>query len=231
MNSADARSDIMNVINTIESSREQQCDVDLAYQCLLDCLLSYMIQSLVIPVTSSAKSKHNKKPKPIWNPELNNLLQDKRNSERRYRKYRGPSVIKCNLLNSYKYCCAIFDKRFRYYERQYKRNKMLYIEKLQTENPHVFWQQLRRLGPNKRNSIPMEIYNESNQIIYDTNFVLNKWKTDFENLYADKTKETKDLSDIIKNINYHIALIENNMTDPLYESNKKIEFYHIIPRS
>ena len=40
MNSADARGDIMNVINTIESSREQQCDVDLAYQCLLDCLTS-----------------------------------------------------------------------------------------------------------------------------------------------------------------------------------------------
>ena len=99
---------------------------------------------------------------------------------------------------------------------------MLYIEKLQTENPRVFWQQLRRLGPNKRNSIPMEIYNESNQIIYDTNLVLNKWKTDFENLYADNTKETKDLSDIIKNINYHIALIENNMIDPLYESNKKL---------
>ena len=82
------------------------------------------------------------------------------------------------------------------------------------------YKQLRRLGPNKRNSIPMEIYNESNQIVYDTNLVLNKWKTDFENLYADNTKETKDLSDINKNINYHIALIENNMTDPLYESNK-----------
>ena len=84
------------------------------------------------------------------------------------------------------------------------------------------YKQLRRLGPNKRKSIPMEIYNESNQIVYDTNLVLNKWKTDFENLYADNTKETKDLSDINKNINYHIALIENNMTEPIYESNKKL---------
>ena len=65
-----------------------------------------------------------------------------------------------------------------------------------------------------KNSIPMEIYNELNQKIYDTNLVLNKWKTDFKNLYADNTKETKYLSDIIKNINYHIALIENNMMIP-----------------
>ena len=52
-----------------------------------------------------------------------------------------------------------------------------------SENPNEFWEKIKKLGPRKSNSIPVEAYGENREVITDENFVLDKWKTEFENLY------------------------------------------------
>ena len=76
-----------------------------------------------------------------------------------------------------------FDKEYRKVERQYNHGKMLDIDNICVNDPNKFWNCLRKLGPHKKSSIPLEIYNENNTISCNITEVLEKWKTDFESLY------------------------------------------------
>ena len=42
---------------------------------------------------------------------------------------------------------------------------------------------LKQLGPHKKVEIPLEVYDEQNNIITEINYVLDKWKSDYETLY------------------------------------------------
>ena len=58
------------------------------------------------------------------------------------------------------------------------------IEEINTENPIEFWKQINSLGPRKNNKIPVEVYApDSSEKLYDTESVLNTWRSDFETLF------------------------------------------------
>ena len=57
------------------------------------------------------------------------------------------------------------------------------IENLNTDNPNEFWNHVNKLGPKRNKDVPMEVYDNDGSIIYDTDAVLDRWKTDFEGLY------------------------------------------------
>ena len=45
------------------------------------------------------------------------------------------------------------------------------------------------MGPAKKDNIPLEVYNEQNEIINDIPSVLGKWENDFKGLYNFESKD------------------------------------------
>ena len=64
----------------------------------------------------------------------------------------------------------------------------------------------------------MEVYDESHSIRTDENYVLEKWRLDFENLYNGADSEDFE-SEHYTQSKQQKHLLENIMTDPLYEPN------------
>ena len=66
-----------------------------------------------------------------------------------------------------------------------KRNYWFEMQKEMVENaeniPNKFWKTIGRVGvrDNRKKEIPMEILNDDDEVIRDSNSVFDKWKTDF----------------------------------------------------
>ena len=80
-----------------------------------------------------------------------------------------------------------FDKNVRFYERQYNNKIVNNLEKVSSSNPREFWRKIKNLGPRKA-KIPFSVYNENNILCNDTNVVLKKWKSEFQELYSSGNK-------------------------------------------
>ena len=92
---------------------------------------------------------------------------------------------------------------------------MIDIETAKTDNPQRFWEYIRKLGPKKCNDIPHEVYdNVTGLLRSDDNYVLHKWKCDFENLL--NVPDENQCDDLLNARNF----LELQMLDPLYESNR-----------
>ena len=115
-----------------------------------------------------------------------------------------------------------FDKKFRELERKFKRDKFTAIEELETNNPKSFWEQINNLGPKKPSKIPEEVYDESGNIIYDRGKVLEKWMTDFKNLYNNQPGGNLD-DTFINEVKKANNLNEMTMMDPLYDPNIELK--------
>ena len=73
------------------------------------------------------------------------------------------------------------------------------------------------MGPRYTPDIPQEVYDDDCNIRTDIDFVLNKWKTEYEKLY--KSDVTQFDNDFYKQILELLRNAENRMSDPLYTSN------------
>ena len=82
------------------------------------------------------------------------------------------------------------------------------IEEITTSNPTEFWKKVQGLGTRKDKSIPIEVVDESGNTSQNENIVFERWncndRSDFDEVHSDRAK-------------LHKVLIENNMSDPLYE--------------
>ena len=76
----------------------------------------------------------------------------------------------------------LFDKTLRRKKKQYARGLLLQIEECCMNNPHDFWNQIKKLGPNKRTEIPWKLEIEG-EIITDCKKIIEIWGQSFENIY------------------------------------------------
>ena len=76
-----------------------------------------------------------------------------------------------------------FDKSLKCKKRSFYKGKLLQLETLNSKNPNEFWNYIKNLGPRKVNKIPWAVEIEGDTVT-DHKLVLEKWKSDFENLYA-----------------------------------------------
>ena len=60
---------------------------------------------------------------------------------------------------------------------------MLKIEYLNSSHPKQFWSEIKKIGPRKNTLIPAEIKDDNGLIVSNKVAVLERWKTDFCNLY------------------------------------------------
>ena len=92
----------------------------------------------------------------------------------------------------FKIAMQTFDKKLRYYKKQYRYNSMNEIESCKTENPKQFWEYIKKLGPKKKRNIPLKVYAEDGCLTSCKQTVLNKWKNDFESLFKSNDSQTYD---------------------------------------
>ena len=77
----------------------------------------------------------------------------------------------------------IFDSMYRKAERQYKMENLVKLEQVVTNDPKQFWSMLKRLGPRRKNDTPLEVYDEQGNVCDDIDYVLGKWKDNYESLF------------------------------------------------
>ena len=71
------------------------------------------------------------------------------------------------------------DKRIRFYERKHKKQLALNIESVCSHDPKQFWDQIKKLGPQRKTKFPTECYDTDGDVTSDLNTLKNTWKTDF----------------------------------------------------
>ena len=96
-------------------------------------------------------------------------------------------------------------------QRTYRRNKILDIESMNCTDHREFWQNINKLGPKKCNRIPNTVYKDG-LICGDEEYVLDKWRTDFESLYNPPSEIDNEFDNTFRqNITTQIELMEGNM--------------------
>ena len=93
------------------------------------------------------------------------------------------SANRSRLLDRFKEKRDIFDKALGNAERNYNRKFADEIEEINTSDPNIFWDYIRKLGPRQSRDIPTKVYGDDNTLCDDPEIVLHKWKSEFEALY------------------------------------------------
>jgi hypothetical protein len=202
------------MIDKIEMTRQNQIDLDRVYNEFTAMIQDKMKQlDPNFDCTTRQTRKRYKSGKPFWNEELKALWQKMKTKEKEFLQTRAPRARSGKRM-LFKQARNDFYRRFRFYERQHKREKMYNIERLNTTDPKSFWKELKRLGPSKSNHIiPMETYGPNGEIITDKKAVLNRWVEDYSSLYLGN-HEAED--DFLKDINWQNERAESDFADPLF---------------
>ena len=95
-------------------------------------------------------------------------------------KFKGHKVYKGLLKNDFFLARKTFDKALKSAERNYNIQLLNNLETLQTNHPKEFWNKIRNLGPQKQN-VPEKV-EINNELFENSDIVLDKWASDFENL-------------------------------------------------
>ena len=216
---------INNIINAREQEINSQNYVDNNYNNLCTVLKDEMDKYLKFTECGPSTKKRWKHSKPYWNEELTELWKSMRNKERTYLKFRGDRRNKALHLNNFKHSRHIFDKKLRSCECKYYYDKATELEQFNTNNPKEFWQQIKKLGPNKKSDIPMKV-KVGDAFNCETATVLNKWKGDFENLYNLPNNPNFD-TEFYNNITQTKSEYEQNSTETNDMVNAEISYDEI----
>ncbi len=112
--------------------------------------------------------------KPFWDDQLTQLWYNVAEAESKYLQCPQHSHVRRRFRSEYLNQQNIFDSCYSKTMRNFERDKRKDIERLNTENPKEFWDAVHKLGLQKPNLIPVEIYDNSGEINTDTNFVLSE---------------------------------------------------------
>ena len=118
------------------------------------------------------EKKLRHKNKPWWNSTLINLWKVVCKAEHEFLKCTH-GIERKRTSNFFKEKQHCFDKLYKKCKSDYQRSLQNDIETLNTGEPKEFWRNLKRLGPKPRSDIPMEVYNDAEEIESDLDIVLD----------------------------------------------------------
>lgn len=183
MNTAEAGAALVKISQCIENIVKDQTSIDILYDKFCQVYHTEMKKFFTsINIYPSVKKFGFRRKKPFWNSELQTLWTEVCRTEQIYVRSRGNEVQ--NAKQSFKNAQYLFDKTYRREKRLFQRTQFNSLEKDLTENPKEFWKLLKRLGPHKKIHIPLEVYDEQNNVNSNITYVMNKWKSDYENLFS-----------------------------------------------
>ncbi len=218
---ADACNKLLDLINALELSIENQATVDKYYQELILCIFCEMEKCLPKCHGNGTKSsKRFKIKKPYWNDHLKQLWTSMCEKESAFVKYRGPNHVRQYLKEQFKDSSKTFHRALKRAEREYNKKVQDDIENVCTTNPKKFWNYIKRLGPKNNNRIPQEVYDDNGNVCYDFDSVLQKWKTEYEKLYKPESDQFDN--NFYEQILHLLHIAEDRMSDPLYQDNHEL---------
>ena len=187
------RENIEKVVDKLEHIQGAQQEVNQVYHEFCKCILNEMDKNLNYKFQSTVSRKKFKSHKPFWNQELTNLWKIMCKKERQFRSFVGTRQAKYEKRAQFLISRKQFDKKLRYYERQFDNRFIEKLERINTSNPKEFWKTIKNLGPRK-SKIPMTVYDDEGKECNDTNYVLNKWEKEFEKLYNRGNKNDENIA-------------------------------------
>ena len=188
-------------IGRIEKALQDKNDVQSAYAEFIE-LLKVEMESKLKPkkcFTSNmpANKSHKSKVKSYWNSELQFLWDQTCKCEKLWlANKRG--VNKNKLKQEYCLIRKQFDKLNSKCKRRFQlEQQQLLQDRLENrDNPRDFWAKIGKLGlaNDRRTVIPWEVKDENGCITTDKDYVLSKWKSDYEKLFNDNL-DNRDFDD------------------------------------
>ena len=95
----------------------------------------------------------------------------------------GNNRIKITLRLKFKDSRSKFDKQLRKEKRKYEMGFVKQFDEINTNNPKLFWESLKRLGPKKHNVIPMKVRKNDGTETGNADEVKEFWKDEFTKVY------------------------------------------------
>ena len=191
LNNPDAHTSIRETISRIEDLLREQNDVNEAYSMFTNLLHNEVEK--VIPKFSNVRNNPRSKYKKYWNDELQNQWDRVCEHERLW--------LSCKDVNKKRFKERFCHERrtFDKLNRKFKRKQQVYEQKklqdmLENDISCDFWKEIGKLSlANERHSkIPMEVVDSEGESIFNTDMILNKWKSDYEMLYNPPVSEKFD---------------------------------------
>ena len=221
MKSELCREAFIELINTIEHSRNEQDDLDDVYTNFTNVVFNEMNEHVPYYEFGVHAKKRFKPKKSFWNEELYLLWSDMNSKEKLASKCKN-SALRKKMIATYRLARQLFDKKYRYFERKSRYEFGENIENLTTKNPKLFWEELSKLGPRNKKVIPIEVYENENTVNTDPQFVLNKWKEELSTLYNGFVNVDHESSMFKEEIRQTNITLETEMHNPKYNATKDL---------
>ena len=195
--------------------------MDSVYENLCSIIKTELHNTVPLLGATRSTNKRLRPRKPFWDDNLQRLWDIMRRNEEDFLKCKHNRRLRFQLRTEYVKSRNEFDKHLRRTERAFKRATVTDIEEMSTNNPNEFWRKIEKLGPKRDKSIPVEIIYENGAVSNDESVVFERWKNDFYNLY--NCSDNNDFDDVyFDRAKLHKVLLENNISDHLYESNSEL---------
>ncbi|CAG2212577.1 unnamed protein product [Mytilus edulis] len=214
---------IANVIEAIECFQSGLREIDNLYKLFVDTLHSEMDQQLVYKDKHSGHNgkRRRKIGKPYWNSNVNELLNKTHRSEKDFLRCNGNRRTRDRLKQIFIVNRKSFDKCMRQAERQYQAEQRNKLKTLNTQNPKEFWKEVNKLGPKTTKQNIDSVFREDGTMLYDTNEILERWRSEYSKLFSAEITEVDDL--FMSNIEQLNAQMEAEIDNlDLNESKTKV---------
>ena len=173
---------MVELISRIEQIQNEQAEIDHVYEKFCNLYHDEMNAWLRCRnVHPRARKRYKSRSKPYWSENLSYLWELLCQAENAY--------VNCHnqqrrlLRESFIASQRNFDRNYRKAKRKYMKEKMLEIENFSKYNPKEFWDSIKKLGPKRKQDIPMSVYDTQGNVVSEHNFVMNTWAKDYESLY------------------------------------------------
>ena len=227
MRSNKVREEVFKYDRQISSTQPTQQAVNELYQLFINIHTKEMDR--ILPKIKQGPPR-SKKHGP-WNKNLEMLFKETVQAEKKYCKYKSDDDTRRKFRLDFTNKQAKFDKAYRKEKFSHMRKKEVEIESMVGKNGKYMWKSLDKIGPQvgkKHQLIPEQIEVDG---IIETNIykVLEKWASEFGNLYAEKS------SNLIHNVSTDGASYDGNgfISDEirlclLYELEGEIQWKEVV---
>ena len=100
---------------------------------------------------------------------------------------KGDHRRKLTLKMEFKTARKTFDKILRQEERKFTKERREKIQTLNTSNPKEFWNEIKKLGPGRKNTIIDNVVMDDGTYSNDPNVIRERWKEEYSELFSENT--------------------------------------------
>ena len=131
------------------------------------------------------------------------------------------------LKNAYYESQKTFDKKFRFYKRQYKAKEFNEMENLASKDPNEMWKKLKALSEPKSSKAVLEIIKNDGSISTDIKDVLSRWHKDISDLFSGLREDTDlafddDFLEHVKTLKSEFETLSTDQQEDLSNFNSSV---------